>query len=203
MSVPSQTIEELMCNARQGDQAALDRLLDLYRNYLYLLARARIDVQLARRLTPSDAVQETLLRAFKNFSRFRGDTEVELVAWLRRILARSLADQLRQARSLKRDVRREASWRAGFDRSSDQLAQLAIANQASPSELVSNREQSVILADALAKLPHDYREVIVLRHLERAEFAEIAQRLGRSSGAVRMLWARALERLRRELEQLT
>jgi RNA polymerase sigma-70 factor (ECF subfamily) len=202
MSRPAARIEELLASARQGDRTAIDQILDLYRNYLYLLARTQIDMNLARRVTPSDAVQETLLRAFKNFSRFRGASEAELVGWLRQILARSLADQARQARSLKRDVQREQAWQAGFEQSSRQLAQLAAAKQPSPSEIVSQREQSVLLADALARLPADYREIIVLRHLERIEFAEIAARLGRSSGAVRMLWARALERLRRELETL-
>jgi RNA polymerase sigma-70 factor (ECF subfamily) len=202
MSVPAQTIEQLMSSARQGDPVALDRLLGLYRNYLQLLAQAQCGDRLARRLSPSDAVQETLLRAVKNFSRFRGETEVELVTWLRRILARFLSDQSRRARARKRDVGRELSCELFFDRSSNQLAQLAATNQASPSELVSQREQGVLLADALAKLPPDYRDVIVLRHLERAGFAEIAERLGRSSAAVRMLWARALERLRRELEHL-
>lgn len=202
MSQSAARIEELLTSARQGDRAAVDQILDLYRNYLSLLARTQIDINLARRVTPSDAVQETLLRAFKNFSRFRGASEAELVAWLRQILARSLADQARQARSLKRDVQREQVWQAGFEESSRHLAQLAAANQPSPSEIASQREQSVLLADALARLPPDYREIIVLRHLERVEFAEIAERLGRSSGAVRMLWARALERLRCELESL-
>ena len=202
MSQPAARIEELLASARGGDRAAVDKILDLYRNYLYLLARTQIDMNLARRVTPSDAVQETLLRAFKNFSRFRGASEAELMGWLRQIFARSLADHARQARSLKRDVQREQAWRAGFEQSSRHLAQLAAANQQSPSEIVSQREQSVLLADALARLPPDYREVIVLRHLERVEFAEIATRLGRSSGAVRMMWARALERLRRELDDI-
>jgi RNA polymerase sigma-70 factor (ECF subfamily) len=61
----------------------------------------------------------------------------------------------------------------------------------------------VILADALARLPGDYRDVIVMRHLEEAPFAEIALKMGRSSGAVRMLWVRGLERLRSELEDLS
>jgi RNA polymerase sigma-70 factor (ECF subfamily) len=77
---------------------------------------------------------------------------------------------------------------------------LAADQRGTPSELAIRREQSVVLADALARLPDDYREVIVLRHLERIEFSEVAARMGRSSGAVRMLWARALERLRVELE---
>lgn len=202
MSPSADRIEQFVAQARGGDRTALDSLLDAYRNYLHLLARTQIDLRLARRLTPSDAVQETLLRALKNFSRFRGSTEGELVAWLRRILARTLADQTRQARAAKRDVQRDEAWRLRFERSSQHLAQLAAARQTSPSEIASQREQSVLLADALARLPDDYREVIVLRHLERIEFAEIAARMDRTNGAVRMLWARALERLRKELEQL-
>ena len=79
MPPPDDRIEQLVALARGGDRVALDSLLDAYRNYLHLLARTQIDLRLARRLTPSDAVQETLLRAFKNFSRFRGATEGELV----------------------------------------------------------------------------------------------------------------------------
>lgn len=199
MPPPPDRIERLVAQARAGDRAALDQVLDSYRNYLYLLVRTQIDMQLARRLAPSDAVQETLLRAFKNFSRFRGVTEAQLIAWLRRILARTLADQTRKARTLKRDLHRERDWHAGVDQSNRRLADLAAARQPSPSETAERREQSVLLADALARLPEDYREVIVLRHLERMEFADIAARMGRTSGAVRMLWARALERLRREL----
>jgi RNA polymerase sigma-70 factor (ECF subfamily) len=202
MSPPQPPVDHLLAAARDGDAAALDRLLDLYRNYLHLLARTQINMQLARRLAPSDAVQETLLRAIKRFSQFRGETEAELLAWLRRIMARALADQTRQAVSLKRNIGREVVLRAGVEQSSQCLASLAAAQQPSPSELAARREQSVLLADALAQLPPDYREIILLRHFERIEFAEIAARLSRSAGAVRMLWARALERLRKELDQL-
>jgi RNA polymerase sigma-70 factor (ECF subfamily) len=200
MTAPLDGIERLVSQAQAGDRPALDRVLDLYRNYLHLLARTQIDMKLARRLSPSDVVQETLLRAFRNFAQFRGATEGELLAWLRRILARTLADQLRMARTRKRDVGRDQALEVQCDASSQQLARLATAAEASPSEQASRREQSVLLADALSRLPADYREVIVLRHLERIEFAEIARRMDRSSGAVRMLWARALERLRQEMD---
>jgi RNA polymerase sigma-70 factor (ECF subfamily) len=78
---------------------------------------------------------------------------------------------------------------------------LALAQVASsPSHQAAEREQAVLFADALARLPADYREVIILRHLQRLKFAEIATRMGRSSGAVRMLWTRAIEQLRQCLE---
>ena len=63
----------------------------------------------------------------------------------------------------------------------------------------SNQEQELRLAEVLGRLPDDYREVIVLRNLEGLSHEEVARRMGRSIGAVRMLWVRALSRLRREL----
>ncbi len=72
----------------------------------------------------------------------------------------------------------------------------------SPSAAAARREQAVLLADALAALPADYREVIILRNLERLRFEEVAARMNRSPGAVRMLWTRALERLSGTLEDI-
>ncbi len=56
-----------------------------------------------------------------------------------------------------------------------------------------------MLADALDRLPTDYREVIVLRHLEGIPFVEIASRMGRSEDSVQKLWVRGLARLRQEM----
>jgi RNA polymerase sigma-70 factor (ECF subfamily) len=74
-----------------------------------------------------------------------------------------------------------------------------VAAQSSPSEQVARREQAVILADALQSLPRDYREAIILCHLEELSFPEVAQRMGRTVDSVKKLWARALARLRRSL----
>jgi RNA polymerase sigma-70 factor (ECF subfamily) len=58
------------------------------------------------------------------------------------------------------------------------------------------REQGVLLAEALARLPEDYREIVMLRHLEDLPFAEVAVRMNRSVDSVQKLWVRALARLR-------
>ena len=73
----------------------------------------------------------------------------------------------------------------------------------SPSEAASRREQAVLLADAVDRLPADYREAFVLRTLEHVPFEEIAARMGRSTGAVRMLWARAVKKLNQMLRRRT
>jgi RNA polymerase sigma-70 factor (ECF subfamily) len=193
--------EMLLAQARSGDQAALGRLLDLYRNYLRLQARTLIGSALRLRLDPSDLVQETFLEAHRDFGQFGGSSEPELVGWLRHILVRNLADQAKQHRSQKRDVRREESLEAMLDRSSQDVQAALATGLSSPSARLRRRERAVLLADTLAALPPDYREVIVLRHLEHLKFDEVGARMGRSSGAVRMLWARALERLNAILEE--
>jgi RNA polymerase sigma-70 factor (ECF subfamily) len=192
--------EALLERARADDPAALGRLLELYRNYLRLQARTLIGRTLRVRVDPSDLVQETFLEAARDFGSFGGSTEAELLAWLRQILIRNLADEVRRHQADMRDVRREESLEALLEQSR-QAAEQALAQAAStPSAQARRREEAVILADALEALPADYREVILLRHVERLRFDEIAARMNRSSGAVRMLWTRALERLHGLLE---
>jgi RNA polymerase sigma-70 factor (ECF subfamily) len=192
--------EALLTAARQEGQPALGRLLERYRAYLSLLARAQIGKHLRSRLDDSDVVQETFLAAYRDFSSFRGTTEAEFVGWLRHILAARLADVVRRhVKAKARDVRLQKSLAAELDRSSQALAFALAARGASPSQDAARRELGVLLADALQALPADYGEVIVLRHLEGLPFAEVAARMGRTVDSVEKLWVRALARLRRRL----
>jgi RNA polymerase sigma-70 factor (ECF subfamily) len=193
--------EMLLERARAGEVEALDQLLSMYRNYLRLLARTQIDAALGVRVDASDLAQEVLVDAFRGFADFAGRSEGELIAWLRKILVRNVADQVRRHHSQKRDVRREQSLEMLLEQSSHGLDDLLAMSGTHPSGQAAHREQAVVLADALAALPDDYREVIILRHLERQKFTEIGERMGRTAGAVRMLWVRGLERLRELLEE--
>jgi RNA polymerase sigma-70 factor (ECF subfamily) len=189
--------EEMLREARAGDGATLGRLLELYRRYLTLLARVQIGQRLQGKVDAEDLVQETFLEAHRNFARFRGTSEPELVRWLRQILAANLADLLRRYLGAQgRDVRLEREIEDAFDRSSVLLDRGLVAAQSSPSQQAARREQAVLLADALEQLPADYREVLVLRHLEGRTFPEVARRMGRSLDSVEKLWMRGLARLR-------
>jgi RNA polymerase sigma-70 factor (ECF subfamily) len=186
----------LLAKARGGDSDALGQVLEGYRDYLRLLARTRVGPDLQARLDPSDLVQETLLEAQRDFRQFLGNSDGELAAWLRRILVRNLTDQLKYHQSQKRDVGREQPLQTLIEQAHAALA----APLSTPSKQASRREQAVVMASAMAKLPDDYRQVITLRHLEGRSFDEIAAQMGRSAGAVRMLWMRALERLGEMME---
>jgi RNA polymerase sigma-70 factor, ECF subfamily len=188
---------ELVRGARQGDRAALGRLLERYNAYLTVLARLQIGRRLQGKVDPADLVQEAFLEAHRNFPLFRGETEAEFAAWLRQILAGRLANLVRRFLGTKaRDVRLEQDLALELDASSHALGQALAAAQSSPSQQASRREQSVQLADALAKLPENYREVIVLRHVEGLPFADVARRMDRTVDSVEKLWIRALGRLR-------
>jgi RNA polymerase sigma-70 factor (ECF subfamily) len=187
--------ERLLEKARRGDASARGELLELYRNYLRLVARSLISAALRVKLEPSDIVQETFLKAHREFTQFAGRSEPELVAWLRRILVRSLANQVKHHRRQARDHQRQESLERLLDRSSFTIQQALASSISSPSEQASRREQSVLLADALNRLPDDYREAFIRRTLEHVPFQTIATDMGRSVGAVRMLWARAVKRL--------
>jgi RNA polymerase sigma-70 factor (ECF subfamily) len=193
MTDPARLLEQ----AREGDAAAAGSLLEMYRRYLTLLARVQIGQRLQGKVDPADLVQDTFLDAHRSLERFRGTTEAELVSWLRQILAGKLANLLRRYLGTRgRDVRLEREVLEAIDRSSVLLDRGLIADQSSPSQQAARREQAVLLADALGELPDDYREVIVLRHLDGLTFPEVAGRMGRSVGAVEKLWMRALVQLR-------
>lgn len=194
--------EQLLKSARAGNADAQGELMELYRNYLRLMARSLIGQALRVRLDPSDLVQETFLKAHREFSSFRGTVESQLVAWLRTILVRSLADQVEHHNARVRNHRRQESLEALLERSSDSLQHALATPVGSPSAEASRRERSVLLADALARLPNDYREVFTLRSLERVPVDEIATRMDRSVNAVHKLWARAMSALHRELEAI-
>jgi RNA polymerase sigma-70 factor (ECF subfamily) len=187
----------LLALIRAGDQSAMGSLLESYSPYLTLLARVQIGRRLQGKVDPGDVVQEVFLDAHRQIGQFRGTTEAEWSAWLRRILAGHIALLIRHYMGTKaRDVNLECELNAQIDQSSIMLDGGLVANHSTPSQHASRREQSVLLAEALGRLPEDYREVIILRHVEALSFPEVAGRMNRSEDSVQKLWVRALANLK-------
>ena len=175
--------------------------LERYRTYLRVLARLHLDPRLHGKLDPSDVVQQTLLEAHKDREHFRGQTPAERAAWLRQILARNLANAVRDLGRGKRDVDREHSLEEAVNASSARLEAWLAAEQSSPSARAERNEEAVRLAEALAALPEAQREVVVLRHCHGWSLAEISRHLGRSPSAVAGLLHRGLQQLRDQLHE--
>lgn len=200
MDLSRPEIEEWLEAFRRGDSQAGNRLFRHFEPWLRLLARVQYESQFRAKFDPSDIVQQTLAEAVRAFPQFRGGTGPELAAWLRRILAHVLAHEVRRYRGAqKRDLRREVSLDQELTHASQRLGELLPADGPSPTEAVVGQERQLQLARALERLPPDYREVLLCRHVEGLSHEETAVRLQRKPGAVRMLWVRALARLRQEI----
>lgn len=196
--------EQLFTSARQGSSSCLGQLLALYSNYLKLLVSAQLDSRLRARVSPSDIVQESFFEAHRDFGEFRGQSIGEFVVWLRRIVVNNILRVVEQhVLTEKRDVRREVSLEEigrRLEKSTVRLETLLAEQAESPSGCAARREDELLLADSLAMMPADYRDVIVLRHIEGLPFEEVAARMDRSAGAVRMLWLRALKKMRETMK---
>src|SRR5271165_6082520 len=115
--------------ARDGDES--DPHLEVFRNYLELLARTRLDPRLRGKLDPTDLVQQTLLRAVAARDRFRGN-HARRVAWLRTILAHVMIDAVRKF-GRPGGGQRERSLEAALEHSSVRLEAFLAADLTSPS----------------------------------------------------------------------
>jgi RNA polymerase sigma-70 factor (ECF subfamily) len=197
---------QLIEEARRGTGTCLGELLERYRKYLWLLAKSQLDAKLRSKISEADLVQDTMLNAYRDFGRFRGQTERQLLAWLRQILIHRLQSYVQYyVLTGKRDVRRECSLnefeegQAPANGSGRDNATLLDPGP-SPCAVLIRQEDASMLAERLTQLPNDYRKVVILRSIQCMDFREVAARLGRSEGATRMLWLRAVEKLRQQVD---
>jgi RNA polymerase sigma-70 factor (ECF subfamily) len=186
-----------LARARAGETGALGQLLEGYKHYLTLLAELQLDRTMRAKVGVSDVVQETFLDALRDFGQFRGETPAEFASWLRQVLARNLVNQIRQYRGTRRrDIRLEQELAAVVGESSAFVGACLIAPTDPPGRQADRHEAAVRLADALAQLPTDYRDVLVLRYLHELSFPEVADRMCRTLDSVKKLWVRGLIKLR-------
>ncbi len=188
-------IQEWITAARGGDNDALGQAIQACRRYLLTAAAHDLAPDLRVKEGASDLVQETLCEAHRDFQRFEGQTEVELRAWLRRLLAFQVAHAARRYRGTKmRTLGREVPIdTAGCG------GQFLVDDESSPSSLAVHREEEAALRAALERLPGRMARVVLWRHREDCTFEELGHRLGCSNVAARKLWLRALRQLQYEL----
>jgi RNA polymerase sigma-70 factor (ECF subfamily) len=202
MSRSDDQTRDLIRRARAGSHEALGRLLEGCRPYLLRIAGEVLDPRLQAKGGASDLVQETFVEAVRDFGEFTGDSEAELLVWLRHHLRYRVAKFIRRYReAAKRAAGREVPLDAG---SSSFATRPALADaQLTPNECALADERDHLLEQALERLPEEYRHVIDLRYRQGLSFEEIGVALGRTPNSARKLWARAIERLKHDLRANT
>jgi RNA polymerase sigma-70 factor (ECF subfamily) len=184
---------------RPNDSGSL--CLERFRLYLEVLAQVQVDPRLRGKIDPSGVVQQTLLEAYRTLAQTEGWGEDQRLAWLRRILANNLTDEIRKLTTEGRDVHRECSLNDALEQSSARLEHWLVAEGSSPSLHVQRHEQALRLADALAQLPEAQRQALILQHWHGWTLADIGRHLGRTPAAVAGLLHRGLQRLRALLQE--
>ena len=180
--------------ARAGSDEALNEVFERFGEPLLALIRLRLGPGLRSQLESRDVLQQTMLRAFERIEQFEGSGEQSLMGWLGAIARNELLDQVKYHRRAGRDMARNVPL---------ENAGSAVAQQVqSEVSRIHLKNQSRLLEQALDELSEEHREVILLHRFEELAFGQIAEHLGRTPGACRMLHTRAMAALTLKMMEL-
>jgi RNA polymerase sigma-70 factor (ECF subfamily) len=194
--------EDLLAQARAGQQGAVDRLLDVHREPLRRMIGLRLDPALAARVDASDIVQDVLLEAHRRLEDYLRNPVMPFRLWLRHIAKDHVIDAHRRHRQAqRRSLDREQPIIPAVlaDHSSLELAGQLLDHERTPASAAIHHELQKKLDGAIADLDEDDREIILLRHREQLSNQEVAGALGLTEAAASMRYLRAVRRLRSAL----
>ena len=183
--------------------AQADGSLEPYRPYLKWLAETQLDPAWRGKVDLSGLVQQTLFEAHQARDQLLAKDGGGRLAWLRRILANNLTDELRRWTAERRDARRERSLDERLTESSFKLEAWLSAGDPTPSEVMGREEQTLRLIAELNRLPEAQREALVLQHWHEWTLEQIAEQMQRTPVAVAGLLKRGLRHLRETLRPET
>jgi RNA polymerase sigma-70 factor (ECF subfamily) len=174
----------------------VSHLCNVYGERVRRIIRLRLGQQLRPKLDSVDIVQDALVLALGGLKDFTYKNEGDFLRWLSKIAENRLRDILDQFHAEKRDVNKEIPFeKEGRGTEGGSLGAAGPVGNTTPSVIVGKKEALDRLEQALDELKPEYKEIIVLKKIEGLSHAEIAERLGKNVGAVRMLLARAMAAL--------
>jgi RNA polymerase sigma factor (sigma-70 family) len=177
----------LIKRALDGDQKAFKRLRQKYYdaiyNAIYRMIRDKEEV--------TDLTQEAFIKAFTSLASF--NDEYAFSTWLFKIATNNSIDYIRRKRLQTFSIDKPIE-----SKDSDYTFEIPDSTYEADSDLISNQRKK-LLDDAIASLPHRYRQVIILRHVDEKEYQEIAELLKLPLGTVKAHIFRARELLYKKL----
>ena len=196
--------EQLLAQAKDGDEGAINQLMDRHRNSLRQLVRMRLDQQIQRRVDVSDVVQDVLIEANRRLQRYLENPIMPFHLWLRQIARDRIIDAHRRHRvSSRRSVDREQqlSVPQGYDQSSMNLASIIGDDKLTPAAAALQKEIARRIENAITKLEEKDSEIVIMRHYELLTNQEIAQALDLTEPAASMRYLRAVRRLKNIIQE--
>jgi len=188
--------QHLVALAKEGDKSALNQLCSVYGERVRRIIRLRLDRKLRPKLDSVDVVQDALIQALGGLKDFNYRNEGDFLRWLSKIAENKLRDILDKFHADKRDVHKEIPFKKeGRSTEGGSVGAIGPMRTTTPSVIACRKEALDKLEQALDKLKPEYKQVVVLKRIEGLSHAEIAEKLGKNIGAVRMLLARAMAAL--------
>ncbi|MFQ5914299.1 MAG: RNA polymerase sigma factor [Nitrospinota bacterium] len=181
---------QVLARFRGGEVEAFEEIVLCYQDRLYnTIYRMSWNEDETR-----DVLQDTFLKAFRSLGDFRGESSIG--TWLYRIgintfLQRRSKDRPESIEDLPLEEF-QLSFREGLR-----------VRPPTPEEALEEKQGRTLLENAIAKLPEEYRQVLVLRDVEGRSANETSELLGISVPAVKSRLHRARLFVRRELEKRT
>ena len=188
--------QHLVALAKEGDESALNQLCSVYGERVRRIIRLRLDQKLRPKLDSVDVVQDALILALGGLKDFTYRNEGDFLRWLTRIAENKFRDILDKFHADKRDIHKEMPFReVGRSTEGGFVGAAEPIRTTTPSVIMRKKEALDRLEQALDELKPEYKEVVMLKRIEGLSHTEIAERLGKNTGAVRMLLARAMAAL--------
>ncbi len=199
----SNKTQHLIVLAKDGDESALEQLCRVYSERVRWIVRLRMGGELRSKLESMDLVQDVFISALRDLGNFTYKNEGDFLRWLSKIAENRLRDNLDKLHADKRDIRKEVRFDSHRPTTENSfVGTVGPIDLKTPSVIMSKREDLAKLAKALDALKPEYRKVIVLTKIDGLSYKEIADRLGKSGDAVRMLVSRAIAALSGAFESI-
>jgi RNA polymerase sigma-70 factor (ECF subfamily) len=198
MDEENQHLRNLVDRVRRGDASALADFVQAKRPQLLAFIEKQLSGSLRRKVDPEDLLQEISAEAVRVLPQVEL-SERDPFSWLCQIAERRIIDAHRRFfGAQKRDAGREVplqGGRGGADDERSPLVDLLIVSMTSPSSAFSRNHRESLLLAALEKLPAEQRDALRMRYVEGLPSKEIADRMQKTDGAIRVMLTRSLKRL--------
>ncbi|TWT53842.1 RNA polymerase sigma factor [Rubripirellula amarantea] len=195
---------ELVARIKQHDAEALGRYIERHRNELTGFLRSITTARLLSAIELDDLLQEVAATAIASLDTAPLE-QYEPKQWLQQVARRRVVDAHRfHFGAQRRDSRRQQSLHApagGGDQDMG-LEQLLAASMTSPSAAFSQDVRLSRMQQAIASLGDEQRDVIRLRYVDGLATKQIAEQLGKTDVAIRVLLSRSMRQLEKLLEDV-
>lgn len=200
--MPSSSEESLIRSIQQGDHAALTEFINHRNEHLLAVIAQKMSNALKSKIEPQDILQEVLVSAFDSCDQLDW-TSRDPFSWLCQLADRRIIDAHRKyIAAEKRSAKREVSLNqksSNSDAAEGEMIDLLIKSMTSPSGAFSRDQRAFRMQMAISELPEEGREAIRLRYVEGLPSREIAEALGKSDAAIRVLLSRTVKKLYEQL----